>query len=594
MVASAGAGAAEWGEGMIQHELAEQFSRMADLLELRGANVFRVRAYRRAAQSLEGFSGDLAALSAAGRLRELSGVGEDLAAKIGEYVAEGRIAEIEKAAKAVPPGVLLMLDVPGIGPKTAKVLYERLKIRSLKQLEAAVKAHRLRGLPGFQAKKEENILKGLAVFRKGQQRLHLGVALPLAQQLLAALTRMPGVQQASAAGSLRRMKETIGDLDLLAASRDPQRVMKAFTTAAFCRRVLVAGATKASILTSEGLQVDLRVVDPDSFGAALQYFTGSKEHNVRLRELASRRGLKINEYGVFRVKSGRRLGGREEHEIYQALGMPWIPPELREDGGELEAASRRRLPTLVEARALRGDFHIHTTWSDGSDRLEAMAAAGANKGYQYLAICDHSRSLKIAHGMSVARLQEQMALIQTYNRQTKGMRLLMGSEVDILRDGSMDYPDEVLAQLDFVVGSIHTGFSQDRATLTRRVVSAMRNPYVTLIAHPTGRLMGQREPYDVDLEAVFRAARETGTAVEINAYPKRLDLNDSAARRAKDAGVMLAISTDSHSTEQLDQMVFGLGVARRAWVEPTQLLNCLSLSALKTWIGRKRHRGLRA
>jgi len=578
---------------MIQHEVAEHFTRMADLLELQGANVFRIRAYRRAAQTLEGFSGDLAALAQADRLREMAGIGEDLAAKIHEYIATGRIEEIEQAAKRVPAGVLSFLDIPGLGPKTAKVLSEQLKIRTLKQLEAAAKSHRLRALPGFQAKKEENILKGLAIVRQGQARLHLGVALPLAEQLLASLKRMPGVSRVSTAGSLRRMKETIGDLDLLAASRDPGRITKGFTKTAFCARVLAAGSTKASILTREGVQVDLRVVEPKSFGAALQYFTGSKEHNVRLRELASRRGLKINEYGIFRVKSGRRLGGREEEEIYTVLGMPWMPPELREDGGEIEAAMRRRLPRLVEARALRGDFHIHTTWSDGGDRLEDMAAAGARKGYQYLAICDHSRSLKIAHGMSIARLKQQMTKIRAYNQRTKGMRLLMGSEVDILRDGAMDYPDEVLAHLDFVVGSIHSGFSQDRATLTRRIVTAMRNPYVTLIAHPTGRLMGQRDPYAVDLEAVFRAAKDTRTAIEINAYPKRLDLNDVAARRAKDLGVMLAISTDSHRTKQLDQMVFGLGVARRAWVEPKQLLNCLPLSQLRAWIGRKRSRRTR-
>ena len=356
----------------------------------------------------------------------------------------------------------------------------------------------------------------------------------------------------------------------------------------FCARILASGKTKTSILTPEGLQVDLRVVPPESFGAALQYFTGSKEHNVRLRELAVRRGLKVNEYGVFRVRDGRRLAGREESDVYEVLGMPWIPPELREDAGELEAAKAGRLPRVVEERDIRGDFHIHTRWSDGSDSLEAMAAAGEARGYEYLAICDHSRSLKVAHGMSVPRLRQQMAAVRALNRRQKRCRLLMGAEVDILNDGAMDYPNEVLADLDFVVGSIHTGFGQGEARLTHRLVTAMHNPYVTLIAHPTGRLMGQREPYPVDLETVFKAAKETGTALEINAYPRRLDLSDVAARRAKTTGVMLAISTDSHSLDQLEQMAFGIGVARRAWVEARDLLNCRSLRSLTAWIGRKR------
>jgi len=387
------------------------------------------------------------------------------------------------------------------------------------------------------------------------------------------------------------MRETIGDLDILVATAKPSAVMKAFTAAPFCARILAAGETKSSILTSEGVQVDLRVVSPDCFGAALQYFTGSKEHNVHLREMAIRKGLKINEYGVFRTRTGKRLGGREEEDVYRTLGLPWIPPEIREDTGEIQTALERRLPNLVEEDDLKGDFHIHTNWSDGSHTLEEVAAAGTRRGYQYLVICDHSKSLKVAGGLSEQELKNQMVKIRALNARQSRFQLLMGAEVDILNQGLMDYPNELLRQLDFVIGSIHSGFKQDQATITHRLIRAIHNPYVTMIAHPTGRLLGQREPYAVDLEAVFAAARQTQTALEINAYPKRLDLNDVAARRAREHGVRLAISTDTHSLDQLANITIGLGVARRAWLEPKHLLNCFSREQLLAWIRRKRQHG---
>ncbi|MBI2104690.1 MAG: DNA polymerase/3'-5' exonuclease PolX [Candidatus Omnitrophica bacterium] len=575
---------------MKQHEIAALFTQMADLLEYRDENPFRIRAYRRAAQNLESFSGDLERLAAERRLRELSGIGADLAEKIEEYLQTGKMRAVESLKRRVPPGILELLEVPGLGPKTAKLLTKRLRVSTVGELEEAAKAHRIRGLPGFGAKKEENLLKGIGVLARGRERMHLGIAVPLANELLALLRRAPGVSRVSTAGSLRRMRETIGDLDLLAASTRPLKAMEALRKSSFCARVLASGRTKSSILTPDGLQIDLRVVPPESFGAALQYFTGSKEHNVRLRELAGRQGLKVNEYGVFRLKTGKRLAGREEADVYKALGLAWIPPELREDCGEIDAAKAGRLPSLVEAEDIRGDFHIHTRWSDGSDSLSRVAKAGTARGYQYLAICDHSPSLKVAHGMPVRRLREQMREIRALNARGGPLRLLMGAEVDILGDGSMDYPDAVLADLDFVVGSIHSGFGQGEAALTRRLIAAMRNPYVTLIAHPTGRLMGQREPYPVDLEAVFRAAKTTGTALELNAHPRRLDLNDASARRAREAGVMLALSTDTHSVDQLEQIAFGLAVARRAWLEPRHLLNCFTLNQLLAWVGRKRHK----
>ncbi len=575
---------------MKQHELAALFSQMADLLEFRGDNPFRIRAYRKAAQNLESVTEDLQRLSDEDRLTEIPGIGQDLAGKIREYLTQGRIRDVEQLKRTVPSGVLALLEIPGIGPKTTKLLYERLRIASVSQLEAAARAHQLCQLPGFQEKKEQNILKGIEIVRKGRERMHLGLAWPLANRLLGMLREVPGVKRAEIAGSLRRMKETIGDLDLLVATQKPGQVMKRFTTAPFCARVLAAGNTKSSILTSEGVQVDLRVVEPACFGAAWQYFTGSKEHNVHLREMAVRQGLKINEYGFFHAKTGKRLGGREEEEIYQALGLPWIPPEIREDTGEIEAALQARLPKLVTQADLRGDFHIHTNWSDGSHTLEEVANAGIKHGYQYLVICDHSKSLKVAGGLSEQELREQMAQIRTLNKRWQPFQLLMGAEVDILARGVMDYSDGVLRQLDFVIGSIHSGFKQDETTITNRIIHAMRNPYVTMIAHPTGRLLGQREPYAVNFHKVFETAAATQTAIEINAYPKRLDLNDLAARQAREQGVWLAISTDTHSLDQLENITFGIGVARRAWLEPKHLLNCFTRKQLLAWIRQKRQR----
>jgi DNA polymerase (family 10) len=575
---------------MIQRDIAALFEQMADLLEYGGENIFRIRAYRRAAQSLENFSGDLRRLSDEDKLGELPGIGADLAAKVAEYLSTGTIQAIDRQKASVPAGVLELLAVPGLGPRTAKLLTERLKIGSVDELEQACLAHRLQTLPGFQAKKEENLLKGIGVLKKGTARMHLGIALPLANELLDALRRVRGVSAVSTAGSLRRMRETIGDLDLLVAAEAPARVMDALCGLPLCARVLAKGGTKASILTTGGIQVDLRVVPRESFGAALQYFTGSKEHNVRLRELAIRKGLKVNEYGVFRTSTNRRIAGREEADVYRALGLAWMPPELREDRGEIEAAKARTLPAVVEPDQIRGDFHIHTTWSDGSDSLDAVARAGEARGYQYLAVCDHSPSLTVAHGMTVPQLRRQMRDIRALNAQRTRFRLLMGAEVDILSEGKLDYPDEVLAELDFVIGSIHTGFGQSEAMLTRRLIAAMRNPYVTLIAHPTGRLMGQREGYPVDLAAVFQAAKSTGTALEINAQPRRIDLSDAAAKQAGEAGVMLAISTDTHAVSQLNYMALGLGIARRAWLTPRQLLNCMPRADLLAWIGAKRKR----
>lgn len=573
---------------MTQHEIARIFDQIADVLEFKGENVFRIRAYRRAAQRLESLGEDLQELSRGKRLTEIPGIGTDLAAKIDEYLSTGNIRYADELRRLVPKGLFELLGVPGIGPKTAKLLAERLKIHSVDQLEQAAKAHRLSKLPGFGATKEQNILRGIGIVKAGQQRMHLGLALPLARQLVDFLRALPHAKRVETAGSLRRMKETIGDLDLLVATTKPLQIAEAFTKARFCRSVLASGDTKVSIITTENVQVDLRLVKPDSFGAAWQYFTGSKEHNVRVRELAVRKGLKLNEYGLFHARTGKRLASREEEDIYSALGLHWIPPEIREDHGEIEAALARRLPRLVTPEDIRGDFHIHSVWSDGTNTLEELFEAGKKRSYQYLVMTDHSKSLKVAHGMTEERLGEQLKRIQALNRRSRTFQFLTGSEVDILADGRMDYADHTLSRLDVVIGSIHTNFTQDQETITSRAVRAIHNRYVTIMAHPTGRLMGQRDPYAIDLERVYQAARETGTALELNAYPRRLDLNDAAARRAKELGVRLVISTDTHALDQLDNIAIGIGVARRAWLEPRDLLNCLSRTELLAWIRRKR------
>ena len=576
---------------MKQHDVAVLFEHIADLLEFRGENPFRIRAYRKAAQSLGNLTEDLDQLHSEDRLLEIPGIGKDLAAKIQEYLATGAIREIEELKRAVPPGIFSMLEIPGIGPKTAKMVWEHLRIGSVDELEAAARAHKLCALPGVREKKEQHILEGIVTDQKGLARRHLGYALPLAARVIELLRGLPGVRRAEMAGSLRRMRETVGDLDVLVTAHKPAAVMAAFIASPFCAKVLASGDTKSSITTADGFQVDLRVVKPSCFGAALVYFTGSKEHNIRLREMAVRKGLKISEYGVFNARTGRCIASRKEEDVYAALGLPWMPPEIREDSGEFEFALKGRLPHLVQIADVRGDFHVHTNWSDGVDSLDAVAEAGKRRGYEYLVITDHSPSLQVARGLTEERKREQIVCVRAINaRYRSDYRVLIGAEVDILSDGRMDYPDEVLRQLDFVIGSIHSGFKQPEAVITDRIIRAMENPYVSMIAHPTGRLLGRREPYAVNLDRIFQHAAKTETALEINAFPSRLDLNDRAARRAQRHGARLAVSTDSHRIAHLDHMVIGVGLARRAWLEPRHLLNCLTREELCSWVQRKRHR----
>jgi DNA polymerase (family 10) len=573
---------------MKNFEIARQFDLMADLLEIKGENPFRIRAYRRASQNVESFTEDVEALAAAGRLDEIPGIGKDLAGKITEYLQTGRIKDVEAAKKAIPAGVVELMNVPGVGPKTAKLLYEKAGVHGVSKLEQLAKAGRLKGLPGIQAKTEANILKGIAVVHQGQSRMLLGRALPLAQELAHVLERVKEVKQLSLAGSIRRRKETVGDIDILVTSARPEKVMEAFTRLPQVADVLERGGTKASIRHREGIQVDLRVVEPAAFGAALVYFTGSKQHNIRIREMAQKKGLKISEYGVFKESTGRRVAGKTEAEVYAAIGLPWIPPELREDAGEVEAALKRRLPDLVEVADIKGDLHDHTNASDGHHSIEALVEAARKRGYEYIVVSDHSQSSRVARGLSADELMAHVKKIRAVQKKHRDIRVLAGSECDILADGSLDYPDAVLAELDLVVAAVHARFKQPRPEMTRRICRALANPHVRILAHPTGRLIGERDPYDVDLDAVFRAAKEHDKAVEINSYPQRLDLNDVHARRAAEMGVLVAINTDAHVLDHLDNVELGVATARRAWIGPDQVINAWPLKRLLAWTERAR------
>lgn len=560
--------------------IAQRFALIADLLEIRGESIFRINAYRRASRAVEGLAEDIGEVAARGNLTEIPGVGKSTAEKIEEFLATGTMRAYEELASSLPPGLADLMAVPDVGPKTALLLHERLGVSTIDELEAAASAGRVRDLPRMGAKTEANILKGIAMLRRSAGRQLLGLVLPIAEEILEVVLKSPGVKSADLAGSLRRRKETVGDIDILATSRAPQKVMKAFTGASQVEEVVAHGLTKSSVILEGGLRADLRVVEPVAYGAALQYFTGSKEHNVVLRERAVRLGLKINEYGVWRMEDDYRVAGRREEEVYAAVGLPWIPPELREDQGEIHAAEEGRLPRLVEPGEIRGDLHVHTDWSDGSEPVEAMVSAAEALGYEYVCIADHSQSLKVARGVSEEDLRSNIAHVRGLGER-RGIVVMIGTECDILADGSLDYPDDLLAELDLVIASVHTRFRMDRDQMTARIVKALESERVHVLGHPTGRLLGARDPYEVDIEAIVEGASRTGTALEINAAPERLDLRDAHVRLAKEHKVMVAIGTDAHTRGQLENMGFGVSVARRGWLEASDVLNTRSPGALR-------------
>jgi len=565
--------------------LARIFSEIADMLEIKEESIFRISAYRRAARAMESLTEDVTEVAARDDLEEVPGIGKSTAEKIEEYLETGKITYYEELRASLPPGITTLMSVPEVGPKTAVLLYEKLGVTTIDELEKAARQGLVRKLPRMGAKTEENILKGIELIRRTKERLPLGQVLPHAKEIEDALRALKEVKAISLAGSIRRMKETIGDIDVLVTSSRPARVMDVFTTLPQVQRVLAKGPTRSSVLLEVGIQADVRVVKPESFGAALQYFTGSKEHNVKLREKGVRRGLKINEYGVFRVKDEKRVAGRTEEEVYAALDLPWIPPEIREGQGEVELAEKGKLPRLVELPDIRGDLQMHTRWSDGSDSAEAMARAAKERGYEYIAITDHSQSLKFVGGVTVEELREHAKLVKQVADKV-GIAILMGTECEVHPDGSLDYPDEVLKELDIVLAAVHTRFRMSEAEMTKRMIKAMENPHVDVVAHPTGRLLGQRESYSVNVERLVEAARRTGTVLEINAGPQRLDLRDTQARMAQERGVKLAINTDAHTRYQLRYMEFGVGTARRGWVEKKNVINTLPLNDLRAFLRR--------
>jgi DNA polymerase (family 10) len=572
---------------MKNSEVAKVFQDIADLLELKGENVFKIRAYQKAARAIEHYPKELKVMIEEGEdLESIPGVGEAIAKKTTELITTGKLGYYENLKAEFPQGITNLLAIPGIGPKTANKLSSELGISSVDELERAINEGRVAKLFRLGEKTADNILHQIQALRRKDQRIPIGEALPIVEEIIVALRPIPGVRNLTAAGSLRRFRETVGDIDLMGTADNPKEVIDAFVALPLVRQVLAQGSTKASVIVSGGLQVDLRMVEHDSFGSLLQYFTGNKQHNISLREKWRKQGLKLSEYGITVVATGKLEKFATEEEFYHRLGMQYIPPEIREAQGEIEKAEQGAIPKLVELTDIKGDLHAHTEWSDGHDSIEELALAAQDMGYQYIAVTEHSAGRGIAHGLDVDRLRQQVAEIKALNERLSGIRVLTGTEVDIRADGSLDLPHEILSELDMVNAAVHSAMNQSEERMTRRVINAIENPDVDMIVHPTCRLIGEREPVAIDLEAIFQAAAKYNKIMEINAMPERLDLKDIHAFRARELGVKLAIGTDAHSIGHLGLMRFGVGVARRAWCEPQHILNTLPLAELLAVLNR--------
>ncbi|HEX9666171.1 MAG TPA: DNA polymerase/3'-5' exonuclease PolX [Thermodesulfobacteriota bacterium] len=563
-------------------EIADIFERIADSLDILEENPFKIRAYRNGSRNLRELAEDVKDITERDELSKIPGIGKDLAEKIREYIANGRIKYYEELNEKVPRELVELLAIQGLGPKMLSKLFKELKVKALADLEREIRGEEILKIHGMGKKKIEDIKRGIQIFKESKKRVNLGIALPIAEEIVNEVNKIPGSEKTVFAGSLRRMRETIGDIDILTQSDDGKRVIESFTKMPFVKNILASGDTKGSVISRNGIQVDLRVVGPESYGAALQYFTGSQAHNVKVRTIAVKKGLKINEYGLFH--GDKKIAGETEADVYKKLGLPFIPPEMREDRGEIEAALEGRLPTLLELEDIKGDLHVHTNWSDGYGSIEEMALTAKKLGYEYIAVTDHSPSSRIANGLSIERLDEKKEELESVRKKVKGIRILMGSEVDILGDGSLDYPDSVLRDLDVVIVSVHSGFKMERAKMTKRIANALKNPFVHILAHPTGRLIGERDPYDVDLEEVFKTAKEFGKAIEVNSHYLRLDLKDINIRKAIDMDTKLVITTDSHHPNQLTLMRLGVATARRGWAVKRDIINTMGFKELSNFL----------
>jgi DNA polymerase (family 10) len=566
-------------------DVAGIFEKVADLLEIEGENRFRVRAYRDAARTVGGHACSVAEMVEQSEdLTGMSGIGEDLAGKIEEIVETGALSQAEELEKKADPGLLELLGLPGLGRERVRELHERLGVSSLQELEEAAREGKISELSGFGKKTEQNILEAIEQDRTTEKRVKLSVAEQVARLLEAYLDGIEGVDDVAVAGSYRQRQETVGDLDVVVASKKGGEIIEKFVGYEDVQKVASKGKTRSSMVLRSGLGVDLQVVPKESFGAALLYFTGSQPHHVTLRDMSLKKKLKINEYGVF--KGDDRVVGKTEEEIYEKLGLAYVEPELRENRGELEAAQDVKLPKLLTEGDIRGNLHSHTDATDGNDTLEEMARAAKDRGYDYLAITDHSKRLRMVGGLDEKRLREQMDEIDRLNEELKGITLLKGIEVDILDDGSLDLPDDVLGELDIVVCSVHHKFGLSQKKQTERIIRAMENPYANVIAHPTGRMIGARQPYDLDTERLMEAAKDNGCFLELNSDPSRLDLNNVYCKTAKEIGVKISISTDAHDVSGLDNMRFGVGQARRGWLEKTDVINTRTLKQLRKLLKR--------
>lgn len=563
---------------MKNKEMAALFSKIADALEIKGETGFKVVAYRKASRILEDMIEDVETLANQKKLEDIPGIGSGIAKKIDEYLQTGHMKKLDEALSGISEGLLELLNIQNLGAKTVHLAHEKLGVENLLDLKRVIADGSLAQLYGLGEKKVENIRRGIEIYEHAQERIPIDTAFNVVEEVTAWLKTAPHIGRISPAGSLRRMRETVGDIDILATGKGGSEIIEYFVRYPGVDRVLAAGKTKGSVMIrtpTASRQVDLRIVEDSEYGAALQYFTGSKAHNIKLRSLAKEKGMKISEYGVF--KGEKRVAGYDEQDVYKTLGLPLIPPEMREDRGEVELALQGKLPKILDYQDIRGDLHVHSYYSDGSLSLEDLAKAAEEMGYAYIAVCDHSQSARYANGLTPNRLEQQVRDIDQLNKTLKGIRVLKGTEADILQDGRLDFPDTLLKKLDLVVASVHSGFKKN---VTERMLKAMENPLVDVIAHPSGRLISRRQGYDVDLDRVIDGAARTGTALELNAYYDRLDLNEFDLKRAKEKGVKISLGTDTHHPGGLLMMRFGVGIARRAWLEKEDILNCLTLDKL--------------